>query len=179
MFITRLGRGLVPLACACALGGCGLTHNVADGTHRVTQAIFNKPLTTLQLDFAAPPVLNSDPGNRLALATQVRVYQLPSAGALSRADLRRLLSNDSQGLQRAWLAVHQVQVRPGQGAQLRVPLAQDTQAVAVVGLFRLPDLAGDDWHVLLRRDQLEADSARVIELHEQALSLPGNAAEAS
>jgi type VI secretion system protein VasD len=41
----------------------------------------------------------------------------------------------------------------------------------VVALFRSPDAQGDSWRLVLARDQLDPDNARVIELGDNALSL--------
>lgn len=62
-------------------------------------------------------------------------------------------------------------IKPGEGAQLNVPLNENAGAIAVVALFREPDLQRNDWRLLLNRDELDPDRPRIIELGESRLTL--------
>jgi type VI secretion system protein VasD len=54
---------------------------------------------------------------------------------------------------------------------LSVPLVNDAVAVAVVALFREPDLESDSWRLMLGREDLDPDKARVVELGDNRLTL--------
>jgi type VI secretion system protein VasD len=66
---------------------------------------------------------------------------------------------------------HAIVVKPGEGAQLDVPLNKDAQFVSVVALFRTPDMQKNTWRLTLTRDDLDPDRARVIELGNNQLTL--------
>ncbi len=69
------------------------------------------------------------------------------------------------------LAQKDVWVRPGESVTVDIPLEKETQYVAVAGMFIAPDRSEDSWRVVLRREDLDSDKARVIELNSQALVL--------
>lgn len=180
--MSILPRPWLPLlALISLLPACGLSQRVADSAHDSAVALFQKPLNTLHLDFRARPAANTDASHMQALAvpTLVRVYQLRDGAALASASYAQLLGGDRSRLQADWLAEHSVVVKPGAGAQLRVPLAPDARVVAVVGLFRTPDAGRDDWRLLLGRDDLDPDTARVIELGEHQLQVHARPGDAS
>lgn len=161
------------LACAVLLSGCGLAQTVSDATTSTARAIFYKQVKTLHLDFSGRVAMNTDTTDMRALSvpTLVRVYQLRDSKAVERATYERLLSDDDSLLASTLLDQHAVVVTPGEGAQLNVPLLENTQFVAVVGLFRTPDMQANTWRLVLARDDLEPDQARVIELGENTLTL--------
>ncbi|WP_213877356.1 type VI secretion system lipoprotein TssJ [Pseudomonas sp. dw_358] len=174
-----LERWLILLLAAGLLSACGVAQRVGDGAQATASAIFYKQVKTLHLDFTARPALNTDSSDVRALSVPVllRVYQLRDSQALTQSAYQQLLADDNSVLGAALLTEHQVIVKPGEGAQLSVPLAEQASAVAVVGLFR--DARGSDWRLLLSRDELEPERARVIELNDRALSLQAKAREAS
>jgi len=161
------------------LSGCGLAQTVTDATTSTAKAMFYKQVKTLHLDFTGRPALNTDVSDMtgLSVPTLVRVYQLRDSKTVDKATYDTLL-NDADNLLRADLLDQQtLVVKPGEGAQLDVPLNQDAQVVALVALFRTPDLQQNTWRLTLTRDDLEPDRARVIELGHNRLTLQALAKE--
>lgn len=54
-----------------------------------------------------------------------------------------------------------------------MPMDKNAQYVAVTGLFNSPDQVNDTWHVVLSRDELDPDKARVIDAGNNRLALKG------
>lgn len=168
-----LCKSLMAAALAALLGGCGLTRTVTDTTQSTAQAIFSKQLKTLHLDFSGRAAKNTDMTDMSALSvpTLVRVYQLRNSKAVEQATYDSLLSNDDSLLSADLLDQRAVVVKPGEGAQLNVPMDKNAQFVAVVALFRTPDTRMNTWRLTLTRDDLDPDRARVIELGDNRLTL--------
>lgn len=167
-FFNRLAL----MAMASAVGGCGLTQSVTQGTASAAETVFHKQVTTLHLDFNARAVLNTDTADMdaLSLPTLVRVYQLRDSKALDMATYDGLVSGDGL-LDGALLDKRAVVVKPGSGAQLSVPMDPQARVVALVGLFRNPDAQMDTWRLMLTRDDLDPDRARLIEMGDNQLTL--------
>ncbi|MET0611815.1 MAG: type VI secretion system lipoprotein TssJ [Pseudomonas caspiana] len=168
-----LCNSLMLAAFGALLCGCGLTQSVSDTTSSTASAIFYKQIKTLHLDFSARASLNTEDAqmNALSVPTMVRVYQLRSEKAVERADYDKLISNDESALIGDLLDKQSVVLNPEQGAKLSVPLDPDAKFVAVVGLFRNPDIQMNTWRLTLTRDDLDPDAARVIELGDNQLKL--------
>ncbi|MFJ2448561.1 type VI secretion system lipoprotein TssJ [Pseudomonas sp. NPDC087626] len=130
-------------------------------------------MTCSRLDFTARASINTAAAemNALATSTLVRVYQLRSRDALDRTTYAALVDEGAGALQADRLHEQALVVKPGEGAQLSVALDKDAQFVAVVALFREPDTQAATWRLVLGRDDLDPDRARVIELADNRLSL--------
>ncbi|ANF85964.1 type VI secretion protein [Pseudomonas antarctica] len=155
------------------LSGCGLTQTVSDATSSTAKAIFYKKVKTLHLDFTGRAAMNTDMSDMrgLSVPTVVRVYQLRDNKIMDKATYDSVL-NEADNLLRADLLDQQAMViKPGEGAQLNVPLDQDAQFVTVVALFRTPDTQMNTWRLTLPRDDLDPDRARVMELGNNRLTL--------
>ncbi|CRM80065.1 type VI secretion system lipoprotein TssJ [Pseudomonas edaphica] len=155
------------------LGGCGLTQKVTDATVSTTQSIFYKQVTTLHLDFTGRAAMNTDVTDMsgLSVPTLVRVYQLRDDTLINKATYERVLS-DADNLLSADLLDQRAQVvKPGEGAQLNMPMHKDAKFVTVVALFRNPDTVKNTWRLTLSREDLDPDQARVIELGNNRLTL--------
>lgn len=168
-----LSSVLIMTIAASILGGCGLTQAVGDGTSSAARAIFFKQVKTLHLDLTGRMAMNAEGSDMRALSvpTQVRVYQLRGRTALDKASYDGIAADSDALLREDLLDEHTLVIKPGEGAQLNVPLAKDTQFVALVALFREPDIRRDTWRVTLRRDQLATDQARVVEVGDNRLTL--------
>jgi type VI secretion system protein VasD len=155
------------------LSGCGLTQTVTDGTASTAKAIFYKQIKTLHLDLSARTATNTDELDMRALSvpTLVRIYQLRDSKLMDKATYDSLLSDDSNALGASLLDMRTAVIKPGEGAQLSVPMDKDTQLVAVVALLREPDNQSNTWRLTLTRDELDPDRARVIELGDNRLTL--------
>lgn len=158
---------------AALLGGCGLTQRTMDAGKSVGHAIFYKQVKELHLDLSGRAALNTDSRDMsgLSVSTLVRVYQLRDRKALDKASYQDLLGEGEQVLSADLLDQHRLVVKPEEGAQLNVPLAPEAQFVAVVALFRSPDPQSENWRLVLAREELDPDKARVIELGDNALNL--------
>ena len=69
------------------------------------------------------------------------------------------------------LARRDVVVKPGGDVSLDMPMEADTQFVAVVGLFRHPDMVNNTWKQVLQREELDPDKPRVFEAGNNHLTL--------
>lgn len=174
-----LCNSLMLAALGAMLGGCGLTQTVTDGTTSTADVIFYKQVKNLHLDFSGRAAMNTDAADMSALSvpTLVRVYQLRDSKALEKATYDSLLSDGDNVLRADLLDQRAVVVKPGEGAQLNVPIDKDAKFVAVVALFRTPDTRMNTWRVTLIRDDLDPDQARVIELGDNRLTLRSLAKE--
>lgn len=158
---------------AALLTGCGVIQSVTDSTASTARAIFYKQVKTLHLDFSARTAINTDATdmNALSVPTLVRVYQLSDSKAVDKATYDGLLSHDDKVLSSDLLDKRTVVIKPGEGAQLDVPMGKDARFVSVVALFRQPDTELNTWRLTLSRDELHPDRARIIELGENQLTL--------
>ncbi|WP_434563960.1 type VI secretion system lipoprotein TssJ [Pseudomonas sp. R1-6] len=168
-FINRLALTVL----VAALGGCGAAQTVEPSTGFTTGTMFRKQVKTLHLDFNARTALNTETAdmNALSLPTLVRVYQLRDSTALEQATYDGLVNTDDNLFEGALLDKRAVVVKPGAGALLSVPMDPRTRVVALVGLFRSPDAALGSWRLLLRREDLDPDRARLIEIGANQLTL--------
>ncbi|BEU79724.1 hypothetical protein EAG21025_30370 [Enterobacter asburiae] len=63
------------------------------------------------------------------------------------------------------------QIKPGGDASLDMPMEEEAQFVAVVGLFRHPDMTNDTWKQVIKRSDLDPDKPRILEAGENHLTL--------
>lgn len=155
---------------AMALSGCGLTQKVTDGTVAVTQSIFYKQVKTLHLDIHTREALNSNARGE-ALSTVVRIYQLKDRKTFDVTDYPSLFADDSQALKADLLAEKDIHLQPGGAVMVDMPMDDSAQYVAVAGMFMSPDQENNTWRVVLSRDDLNPDKARVIEAGNNRLTL--------
>ena len=152
------------------LAGCALTQTVTDGTVSITKSIFYKKIKTLHLDFTPRKAINAD-GAQTPLATMVRVYQLKDRKNIDTADYQTLLRKADTVLKEDELASKELLVMPGGSVTLNMPMDEEAQFVAVVGLFNRPDQQDNRGRLVLTRDDLDPDKPRTIELGDGWLSL--------
>lgn len=167
--------GKFPLAAVAAgitlmLAGCGLTQKVTDGTVAVTKSIFYKQVKTLHLDIRAREAVNSNAGG-LALSTVVRIYQLKDRKTFDTTDYPSLFRADSQAIKADLVAEKDIRLQPGGAVMVDMPMDESAQYVAVAGMFMSPDQVNNTWRVMLSRDDLDPDKARVIEAGNNRLTL--------
>ncbi|WP_433735863.1 type VI secretion system lipoprotein TssJ [Pseudomonas putida] len=164
---------LMIAALSALLTGCGLTQSVTESTASTAHGIFYKQVKTLHLDISSRVAMNTQATEMsgLSVPTLVRVYQLRSNKSVEKASYDNLLSEDDRVLSSDLLDTRTVVVKPGEGAQLSVPMDKDAQVVTVVALFRQPDAELNTWRLTLTRDDLNPDRARVIELGDNRLTL--------
>ncbi|MGV3345440.1 type VI secretion system lipoprotein TssJ [Enterobacteriaceae bacterium LUAb1] len=155
------------------LTGCGLTQRIAESTATATHTLFHQQITVLHLDFAAREAVNTDrheTGN-WSVPVLVRICQLKQRQTFDTLTYTDVLTTGDLRLKNDLLGCREVTVRPGGGASLNVPMEKESQFVAVIGLFRDPDLQNNSWRIVLERDMLNPDRARVIELEQGSLHL--------
>lgn len=167
MLFTRLIKpaGLLPALLVLSLTGCGVTQGVTDGTKSVYNAVFYKKIKVLHLDFTAREALNTDAreSNSLSEPVVVRVYQLKDRKTFDKTVYQQLLNDAEILLKDDLLASRDVVIKPGGDASLDMPMEEGAQFVAVVGLFRHPDMVNNSWKWVLQREELDPDKARIIE----------------
>ena len=152
------------------LAGCGLTQKVTDGTVAVTKSIFYKQVKTLHLDIRAREAVNSNAGG-VALSTVVRIYQLKDRKTFDSTDYPSLFKADSQAIKADLVAEKDIRLQPGGAVMVDMPMDENAQYVAVAGMFMSPDQENNTWRVVLSRDDLDPDKARVIEAGNNRLTL--------
>lgn len=172
MAITAGKFPLAALAASIALilSGCGLTQKVTDGTVAVTKSIFYKQIKTLHLDIRAREAVNSNAGG-VALSTVVRIYQLKDRKTFDSTDYLSLFKADSQAIRADLVAEKDIRLQPGGAVTVDMLMEESAQYVAVAGMFMSPDQENNTWRVVLSRDDLAPDKARVIEAGNNSLSL--------
>ncbi|MCS2151276.1 type VI secretion system lipoprotein TssJ [Scandinavium goeteborgense] len=163
----------LPALLAFSLTGCGVTQGVADGTKSVYTAVFYKSIKVLHLDFTAREALNTDAreSNSLSEPVVVRIYQLKDRKAFDKTVYQQLLKDGDTILKADLLATRDVVVKPGGDANFDMPMEENTQFVAVVGLFRHPDMVNSTWKQVLKREDLDPDKPRILEAGNNHLTL--------
>ncbi|VEI18599.1 Uncharacterized protein conserved in bacteria [Serratia plymuthica] len=150
--------------------GCGLTQKVTDGTVAVTKSIFYKQVKTLHLDIRAREAMNSNARGE-ALSTVVRIYQLKDRKTFDATDYPSLFADDSQAIKAERVAEKDIRLQPGGAVMVDMPMEESAQYVAVAGMFISPDQVNNTWRVVLSRDELDPDKARLIEAGNNRLTL--------
>lgn len=169
--LTKM-RCLLPLL-AFSLAGCGVTQGVTDGTKSAFNAVFFKKIKVLRLDFSAREALNTDSreSNSLSEPLVVRVYQLKDRKTFDKTVYQQLLKDGETLLKADLLASRDVVVKPGGDANLDMPMETDAQFVAVVGLFRHPDMVNNSWKQVMGREELDPDKPRILKAGNNHLTL--------
>lgn len=170
--LTKSVRWLLPLL-AVSLTGCGVTQSVTDGTKSAFDAVFNKKIKVLHLDFTAREALNTDSreSNSLSEPVVIRVYQLKDRKTFDKMVYQQLLKDADAILKADLLATRDVVVKPGGDANLNMPMEAEAQFVAVAGLFRHPDMVNNTWKQVIQREDLDPDKPRILEAGNNHLTL--------
>lgn len=170
--LIKSALGLLPLLVA-SLSGCGLTQSVSEGTRSTVSSLFYKKITVLRLDFIAREALNTDARENPSSPQPVvvRIYQLRERKTFDSLVYSQLLTDGDTLLKDDLLASREVVLHPGSAASHTMPMAAEAKFVAVVALFRQPDLADTRWQQVLGREVLEPDKARVLEASAHRLTL--------
>jgi len=163
-------RLIALLALSGLLAGCGLTQTVSDGAVSMTKSIFYKKIKVLHLDFEPRSAVNADEA-QTPLATMVRVYQLKDRQKVDAADYQKLLRDADTVLKEDMVASKSLLVMPKGSVMLNMPMDEEAQYVAVIGLFNRPDMKNNAWRLVLSRDDLDPDKPRTIELGNGFLTL--------
>ena len=165
--------GWLPALLAFSLTGCGMTQGITDGTKSAFNAVFYKKIKMLHLDFTAREALNTDSreSNSLSEPVVVRVYQLKDRKIFDKTVYQQLLNDGETILKTDLMATRDVVVKPGGDTNLDMPMEEETQFVAVVGLFRHPDLDNNTWKQVLKREDLDPDKPRILEAGNNHLTL--------
>ncbi|ASV56024.1 putative lipoprotein [Lelliottia jeotgali] len=169
---SRRCKYLLPALAFC-LAGCGLTQSVSDSVSSTTKSLFFKQIKTLHLDIVARAVLNTDSQETEPSpeAVMLRVYQLKDRSSFDKASYEQLVLEGDTQLGTDLLASNSLVVTPGSAKPLDVPMNKDANYVAIAALFRAPDTELNSWRLVLRRDELDADKPRIIELSTRTLRL--------
>lgn len=175
MLITNLikpARWLLPLL-AISLPGCGLTQSVYDGTRSAGSSIFYKKIKILHLDFTAREALNTDTRDNHSSpqSVMIRVFQLKDRKAFDTLVYQQLASDGDPLLGADLLASRDLVLTPGGAVNLNMPMEPQAQFVAVVALFRQPDLPKNSWQQVIEREALDPDLPRVLEAAENSVNL--------
>lgn len=170
--LTKTARWLLPLL-AFSLAGCGVTQGITDGTKSALNAVFYKKIKVLHLDFTAREALNTDSreSNSMSEPMVVRVYQLKDRKTFDKTVYPQLLKDGETILKADLLASRDVVMKPGSDAILNMPMEVDALFVAVVGLFRHPDMVNNTWKLVIAREDLDPYKPRILEAGNNHLTL--------
>ncbi|QIX97575.1 type VI secretion system lipoprotein TssJ [Cedecea sp. FDAARGOS_727] len=173
MLPTNLTKSMLMALLACGLSGCGLGQSVADGTKSAFSSVFYKQIKVLHLDFTAREALNTDPTEIRSFSEPmvVRIYQLKDRQVFDKALYQQLLAEGDSLLDGDQLASRSLVIKPGEDATLDMPMEAEAKFVAVVGFFRHPDMEKNNWKLVMSREALDPDKARVIEAGSHGLKL--------
>ncbi|SYU06367.1 type VI secretion system protein VasD [Klebsiella pneumoniae] len=94
----------------------------------------------------------------------VRVYQLRDRKAVDAADYQTLLRRADTVLKDDVLVSKELLVMPNGSVTLNMPMDEEAQFVAVVGLFNRPDQQDNRGRLVLTHDDLDPDKPFTIEL---------------
>lgn len=166
-------KGYYLLLLAVLLSGCGLAQRTSEGTASTMKAIFYKKITTLHLDITAREALNTDAmeSSHISEPVMVRVYQMKDRKAFDLALYQQLVKDDSGVLKGDLLSQHDVVLKPGADEALNLPMEPGAKFVAVVAFFRQPDDAKQNWRLVIGREALDPDKARIVEARDNRLTL--------
>jgi len=114
---------------------------------------------------------DSRESNSLSQPVVIRVYQLKDRKTFDKTVYQQLLQDDSTILKDDMLASRDVVVKPGGDANLDMPMEEKAQFVAVVGLFRHPDMDNNAWKQVIKRSDLDPDKPRILEAGDNSLTL--------
>lgn len=155
------------------LAGCGLTQKVSDGTSSAVRSIFYKQVRTLHLDITARSELNTDQqeNNSVSQPVMIRIYQLADRKVFDKLVYQQLVAEGEDASGDELITGRSLVIKPGTDASLDMPLDEKAQFVAVVALFRAPDMEKNDWKLILTRDDLDPDKPRVIVVSNNCLTL--------
>ncbi|ENE4832702.1 type VI secretion system lipoprotein TssJ [Klebsiella michiganensis] len=167
--IKRWSLLLMPLL----LTGCGLTQKISDSTLSAVKSVFYKQVNVLHLDVTARAELNTDERENTSLSQPVMVwvYQLSDRKTFDKRVYQQLVTESEEAAGDERLASRSLVVKPGADVSLDIPMDEKAQFIAVVGLFRAPDMVKNDWKLVLRRDDLDPDKPRIIEASHNRLTL--------
>lgn len=170
--LIKTTRWLMPLI-ALTLTGCGVTQSVTDATKSAFNSVFYKKIKILHLDFTAREALNTDSreSNSLSEPVVIRVYQLKDRKTFDKTVYQQLLKDGETILNADLLSSRDVVVKPGGDANLNMPMEADARFVAVVGLFRHPDMVNNTWKLVIGREDLDPDKPRILEAGNNHLTL--------
>jgi len=166
----RLRKGILLCLPLLLLSSCGLYQKTKQGTQSVAKVIFYLQVETLHLSFAARSAINVDDAQQ-AMPLRIRVLQLSDRKTFDNTEYTDLLTQPDLALKDSLVAQRQISVYPDQTVNLDIPMAEKTQYVAVVGLFRKPDRTRGSWKLVLSREDLDPDDPRVIEVRDNTLLL--------
>lgn len=166
-------KGYYLLLLAVLLSGCGLAQRTSEGTASTMKAIFYKKINTLHLDITAREALNTDAmeSSHISEPVMVRIYQMKDRKAFDLALYQQLVKDDRGVLKGDLLSQHDVVLKPGADEALDLPMDPGAKFVAVVAFFRQPDDAKQNWRLVIDREALDHDKARVIEASDNRLTL--------
>lgn len=135
--------------------------------------MFYKKIKVLHLDFTAREALNTDSreSNSLSEPVVIRVYQLKDRKTFDKMVYQQLLKEGDTVLKADLLVTRDVVVKPGGDANLNMPMEANAQFVAVVGLFRYPDMVNNTWKWVIGREDLDPDKPRILEAGNNHLTL--------
>lgn len=162
--LTKTVRWLLPLL-TFSLGGCGVTQGITDGTKSAFNAVFFKKIKVLHLDFTAREALNTDSreSNSLSEPVVVHIYQLKNRKTFDKTVYQQILRDGDQILKADLLGTRDVVIKPGGDVNLDMPMEEEARYVAVVGLFRHPDMVNNTWKRVIGREDLDPDKPRILE----------------
>lgn len=135
---------------AALLSGCGMWQSAKETTVDATRAVFTRKVKQMNLVIESRAALNPNERGQ-SLPVVVRVYQLKDTKAFEQASYSRLLDDDHELLKVDLAGSMEAVLGPGATVKLSAPMADEVQAVGVVGFFR--DQDGATWQLVITKSQ--------------------------
>lgn len=135
---------------AALLSGCGMWQSAKETTVDATRAVFTRKVKQMNLVIESRAALNPNERGQ-SLPVVVRVYQLKDTKAFEKASYSRLLDDDRELLKVDLAGSMEAVLGPGATVKLSAPMADEVQAVGVVGFFR--DQDGATWQLVIPKSQ--------------------------
>ncbi|PHP86607.1 type VI secretion system lipoprotein TssJ [Burkholderia sp. AU18528] len=154
------------------LSGCGAWQSVSDASSNAYRAVLFKQVKVLDVDLVARAELNPDDAGR-PTSVAVRVYQLKNRKMFDGASYDDLLKNDRTVLAQDLQADMSAVVNPGASSSLSQPMQRETEYVAIVALYRVPDAAGG-WKRVIEKRKLDPDKPLRVGLTSTGLQMAGD-----
>ncbi|ANH75902.1 type VI secretion lipofamily protein [Ralstonia insidiosa] len=124
--------------------------SVKETTVDATRAVFIAKVKQMNLVIESREALNQN-GQGQSLPVVVRVYQLKNTAAFEKAAYEQLLDDDQALLKTDLVGRMETVLAPGATAKLAATMAEEAQAVGVVGFFR--DQSGATWQLVIPKSQ--------------------------
>ncbi|EJF7711024.1 type VI secretion system lipoprotein TssJ [Providencia rettgeri] len=167
-FLTKIRPFAFGFITCLFLAGCSINHMISNTTKGMANAIFYPKVRVAHVVFHADTALNSTL-DETPHSTVLRIYQLKDIDRFYEAQYNDFMTEKSTALGATQLTQKNILMRPGETIILDIPFEEETAFIGITALFSHPDLASDDWRIVIPKKGLKPDSVNNIEVGKQTL----------